>query len=482
MNFSIFRDWQRCLFRESRAIYYSGETAQSQVQVEKVKDAVNKELIKGKPFEMAEYQRLANDADECLGIKNLSKTVIDKAEEIAISEINGNPKIKDPVLLIQHTFTEVKSYLQTLNAKVVALKAKKMLSGRNKRVAEVGLEVASESNDIIKILKKIRSTTEGSTTTAVISTNIKGEHAITESAKVMELVKNGVITPEEAYKIGFKVEVGLTGDAKKVMELIKTGVITEEDAAKIGLKVETVKIVPAVFSKLGISLKSAERLTKVVHFAGRVAIVVDAALSVYDVYDQAKILGQLLSSDYNGSVVGAAASIVDHTTDIELTRGAKKEVQDRQRLEETDLSRLLLNTRSMATNLVFDATSFGVKYGDMTKRSNFEKVENVAENVLGAPTQLLAGAILGTPDDKRLLAEKKTIEGSIESANKMLGIVSAKSRNQEVEKTGEALTEAINLARKALNQGKPVTETEANKVIEMIRGARPIPKPRMTSA
>lgn len=448
MNCGRFRDNQGNLFFNARAVYLDGEAP---VVVDKVKEAVGKELVKAKPFEMDEWKDLMKDVEDHLGIKDLNGDVKNKATEIVSAKINSKPQIKDAAMLINLTFLELKSYLQFLKTKVFALKAKavasKELGSRNRRVAG---EVVAGVKETAKGVKKIGLAEEGAAGAAVLSGGGKGVEA--------------------------------AGELEKVMELIKKGVISAEDAYKMGLKIETVKIVPGLLAKLGIGLKTAERLTKVVHVAGRFAIVADAAISVYDVYDQAQKLGQALSSDYEGSVVGAAASIVDHTPDMELTRGAKREAADRERLAEPNLAKKLVNARNMANELVNDASGFGVKGVDKSTKGFFAKVESAAETVLGAPTEYLAGAILGSPEANRLQAEKKTIEGAIGNANTMLAQLSAVPRTEEIEKTGSALMAAINLAQKAIKEGKPANQGEASAVKGMINAAKPSPKPPVVSA
>lgn len=472
---------QKSLLFNARFIYGEAPGPLSHAVVE-VAQKIDKELAISSPFEMEEWRELVKEVAEYLGIKDLAKAVKAKAGEIIQSKIDSRPPLRDAAILVQNTLLEVRAFLQNLKTRIFAAKARYLIteSYEIRHNVQSGTELAeaagAATEHVALGVKRAGRVTEG--VMMAQKTVASGTKVSKEGIKVAELINEGAITPVEAYKIGLKTPMAMSEEGAKVAELVKKGVITAEDATRIGLKVEHVRYVPGILQKLGIGLETAQKLSTIAHIGGRIIVVVDLAVSIYDVYDQAMKLRQMLASDYHGSILEAVKSEVGHTPNMEHERSARRDSEEKQKLEETDRAKKLVNARNLGVNLVADAATFAATSVDATKRSRFESVEHGIGSVLSAPTEGLAGLIFGgSPEEQRLTAEAKTIQRSLGNAEAMFAQLSAMPRTPEVEKTGAALMAAINLAKKTVQTRKTASAAEVSEVTMMIRNARPPKSP-----
>ena len=406
-------------FDTSRLIYLSG--GENPAPVNEALKMVDSELANPNPFQMDQWPQLSQKASEQLGIKDLSAEVKNRAIVAINSLLNQNSSTATVRELTNYAFREVKKFLEGLKDKLFAERTKTVIDTYRrykgvKRDVSAAKIVSQPVEPVMRVsdeglrADKVEKLTRGYSAT---------EKMISEGTKVAELISEGVLDAETAFKMGLRVD-GVIG-SESVLRVIRDGVMTLDEAKKMGFPIQVVKFVPSFLARLGLTLEQAAMLTNIVRIGSRFAVVTNLALSMRDVYDQSKKLSATLNSEGTGNAFEKAAAIVEHTTEMEANRSATRDTAERKVLEEKDLSQKLEGTRIMAVQLTADATTYGMTSVDTTNRSMFQSAEHFVKGVVSAPTEALASAILGgSPEDKRKGAEKKSIERSLANAENLV--------------------------------------------------------------
>ena len=214
---------------------------------------------------------------------------------------------------------------------------------------------------------------------------------------------------------------------------------------------------------------------KFVRIGGRVFVVVDAVISVYDVYDQACELGKILSDEYveTGDVFLAMDKISKHTGTHAEAQRQKEEKENQGILQEKNIKNKLRGARDLAVKLKSHAASYGISRRTVSGDSTFDKVWDTLGAVGGGLTYLGMAGVYGGDDAKLKEAEDILIRTNTKQGGEMLTQLSAiEVQTEEVKKTIDALRSSIRLAEKAMNTDEPCSDEEIDELGKIIRQAQ----------
>ncbi len=309
--------------------------------------------------------------------------------------------------------------------------------------------------------------------TANLEKATKAAKTASDAAKGLTTAPGAVRAIDKATKAARKSAEALvkTQKARKVAKATKEtasaarkGFLTVAEATSLSTKISTVA------SKGG-------KIMKFVRIGGRVFIVLDAVISVYDVYDQACELGKILSNEYveTGSIRKAMDKISKHTGTHAEAQRLKEEKENQGILHEKNIKNKLRGARNLAVKLKSHASSYGISRRTESGDSTFDWLWSGAGGVLsemtGTPT--IMRGIYGSDYDKLKEAEDMLIRTNTKQGREILTQLSAiKNQTEEVTKTIEALKSSIRLSRKAMNTDKPCSDAEIDGLGKQIRQAQ----------
>lgn len=342
------------------------------------------------------------------------------------------------------------------------LKATNLLKGTGEAERALsGTEISSQTQSIRDAISKLdQSIGMKEQKLADILKAAAGKGA--EGRKAVQVAGKGEKVVETADKLSEARRV--TEATEDVAKATRKGFMTAEEAARLGLRVEEVT------SKGGKFLKFA-------HIGGRIFVVVDAILSVYDVYDQACELGKTLSTEYveTNSILGAMRKIAEHGESMAASAREAEAKENRTILDERNLARKLYGARELASKLRICAELYGTTRHGVSGDSIFQQAWDTAGTVLSelVLTPTIMRAIYGSETDKLRSSENKTIEMNIQYANEVLGqLKQISSETPEIRITIEALESSVALARKAIQEDKRPSDAEIEATRAKLEHAR----------
>lgn len=333
-------------------------------------------------------------------------------------------------------------------------------TGEIERIMEK-MEISSETEVIREAIAKLDRAivTKENKLTAILESAAgkarQGKEAVRTAAKAEKLV-------ETSNKLSqARKAADVTKDAATAS---RKGFVTAEEAARIGIRVEEVA------SKGG-------KMLKFVRVAGRVFVVVDAVLSVYDVYDQACELGKTLSVEYveTGSILAAMKKISEHGETMSAST-RELEAKDNQKvMNEKDIKIKLYGARELASRLQICAQQYGITRRSVSGDSTFSQIWDTGAMVLSeltlAPTVMRI--IYGSESDKLKASEDKTIEMNIRYANELTGqLKRIAPSTPEILATIDALEASVALANRAIQMDRIPSEPEIKTAKEKLNYAR----------
>lgn len=229
---------------------------------------------------------------------------------------------------------------------------------------------------------------------------------------------------------------------KDAVKASRKGFLTTEEAAKLSVKIERVAA-------------EGGKVMKYVRIGGRVLIVVDAALSVYDVYDQACELGKVLSEEYveTGSILKAMDNISEiGETTASTTR--EQEAQENQKvIKEEDLDAKLRGARELASRLRIYASEYATSRRVVSGDSTLDKIWSTGAAALSelAVTPSAMRVIYGPEDSNLRESENKSIEVNIRYATELADELKKMSpQTPEITATVSALEASVELANRSM--------------------------------
>lgn len=279
--------------------------------------------------------------------------------------------------------------------------------------------------------------------------------ALRDRARQSNLVTQGAVK-------GLAWREKLPTSLKKLASLgERKGYVLAEDALKAGLKIQEVAV-------------KGGRLIRFVRIGARVCVVAVAALSVYDAYDQATKLNQMLSQEYSetGSVLGAMSAISNYGESLAAQERKKDTAQGIETIQESNLNKKLKGARDITRRLTAYCANYGVSRNKSSGDSVWSQLEDGAAAALGAPTYGAMALVYGGNDSKLRQSERTTINANVEQSEQVLIQLEAiENPSSEAIATVKALKAAIDVAKWTLENDRKIPQATIDSTVEKTRDA-----------
>jgi hypothetical protein len=430
----------------------------------------------------------------CLGIPGVTPA-LRALDSIGITRVQGEiSKILELAAGNPPNFAEIRKITDGLRTDHVLLHdpriIKETLSG-----TRYGLETSAKLADISKTIEDINKAAKLGEEGVSVANKLKEIKALGEMThrelgivkegtqgmlKTLRLITGGKIS--EAMKVGSEM-LKATGVGTKIAE--GTGTIATKTAKTLGELKDSLKIGERAavtwgeVSKFGLKVaKLSEAAMPVVRFGGRVFIVVDLALSAYDVYDQSEKLNQMLASEKINilQIPDAITGIVGHVESMGQNERGKIKDTANEVMATNELNNKLAGARNFATDLKTKTQYYGIsgKSEDITKRGIWDKVENTVGGILGyTQTGWAMDVIYGSADSAMRKAEQATLKSEYEEAGRIVeDLKKVQPANKELLATIRSLELAIELAKKTIEEDEAPKPDKIKIVDEAITRAR----------